>query len=65
MFKVKITQGSGYSDLDKENEQGEDHPTFREFKTHAERAAYLIGVNDAYEAMDGYVDAWVSAEPTD
>ena len=62
-FKVRITQGTGHEDMDADFEQGEGFPRFLEFDSEAERRAYIKGVNDAYEAMEGYVDAWISVDP--
>jgi len=65
MFKVKVTEGTGNEDMDEANDMGEDHPKFISFETDAERRAYIRGVNDAYFAMEGWTDGWISVDPVE
>lgn len=54
--RIKVTSGNGH-----ESNNLED-PDFVEFDTEEEAAAFILGVNMASEALDGWVDAWIMAE---
>lgn len=62
-FKVSYPHGSGHDDLDEENEHGEfGPPRVYEFDTEAEMRAFLLGVDDTAEVMNGYAEAWVATK---
>lgn len=58
-YRVSFNSGTGHDDIDEDESPGD--PTFVEFATEAERAAFLKGVDMTREVMNGWVDAWVDA----
>jgi hypothetical protein len=53
-FKVSFLSTTGHDE-----DEGSNEPTIFEFKTEAERAAFMKGVDVTGEVMNGWVDATV------
>ena len=55
-FKVKLDSGTGHGD-DPDNPNREEFA----FASREEAKAFILGVNKAVEATDGWVDGWAEA----
>lgn len=62
MFRVRTKLDTGHDEGLEEDDSPDGHYETVEFETEAEARAYILGVNAASEATNGWTEGWLEAE---